>query len=184
MKILFTTLITTIVSTTFAQTTSLDSTFEINGTPFMVVINQDQELYEPINSSLTIYKDGKIILTDSIFTTLIEVYLKDINLDGFQDLWIFQSTGARANETYNLYLYTESTAEFKKLVGFNDWPNVDTTSIRGVLSSTILMGCVSYHFIKLTNAGILIDLEIEETDCELNGSGYDLGLLKVKQLKD
>lgn len=107
--------------------------------------------------------------------------MTDIDGDGHSDLRIFQCSGPRANVTYNLFLFQKSENSFKKVKGFEDWPNLTPTKIKGILASTILTVSVEYRFFKIENSGELIDLNISEEDYNLDGKGYNKGLRKVKR---
>lgn len=76
-----------------------------------------------------------------------------MNGDGFNDLLVFQSAGARANETYNLFLFRKKTNDFVRVEYYDQWPNLYKTKIKGVLAATVLSGVVHYRFFRLTDAG-------------------------------
>jgi hypothetical protein len=102
--------------------------------------------------------------------------MKDINGDGFVDLKVFCCSGARANEIYYLYLFNVKTKGYTKVEGFEDWPNLGKTHVKGLLVATILTGTVTYRFFQLTKTGELIDLNISVDDDNLDGKEYDSGI--------
>jgi hypothetical protein len=136
-----------------------------------------------LNTLIRIFRNNQLILSDSVFSTSLYVEFKDMNSDGFNDILIYQSIGMRANVTYNLFLFQQYNNSFKRVVGFDEFPNLDTTKFKGILCSTILTGTVEYRFFKILNSGDIIDLNISEEDKFYNGKGYKKGLRKVKKLQ-
>jgi hypothetical protein len=165
----------------FSQDT-LDSTWKMENNKFRVVLEKDINDSDALKTNLSIYKDNHLLLTDTLLCCDLEIDLSDIDGDGHNDLRIFQCSGARANDTYNLFLFQKSESSFKKVKGFEDWPNLTPTKIKGILASTILIGSVEYRFFKIENSGELIDLNISEEDYNLDGKEYHKGLRKVKKL--
>ncbi|UBM59982.1 hypothetical protein LAG90_04875 [Marinilongibacter aquaticus] len=106
-----------------------------------------------------------------------------MNSDNLIDLLIYQSSGARANETFNLFLYRPTSMNYLKVEGFNDWPNMHSTKIPGVVASYILKGVNEYKFFEINSWGELTDLNISEADSYLDGKAYNKGLDKVRRLK-
>jgi len=109
--------------------------------------------------------------------------LADMNDDGFDDLLLYQGAGARANETYNLFLYIKEKNTYQKVQRYAEWPNLRKTGIRGVLAATILTGTVEYRFFELDRSGKLTDLGITVEDRSFDGKGYQKGLKKVRRLR-
>jgi hypothetical protein len=132
------------------------------------------------NTKVTLFKNAKLVLLDSIFSSPLLIAFRDMNTDGTKDILVFQSSGARANDTYNLYLLRKKDNAYIRVKGFEDWPNLQTTKVRNILVSMALTGTVHYHFLRLSDTGELIDLGIEEQDKELDGKGYFRGLTRVK----
>jgi hypothetical protein len=161
--------------------TTLDSTWNVNKQKFRITLelNENASLK---NTKVTLYRDKTELLTDSIFCSYLYVEFKDINTDGFKDVLVYQSSGARANETFNLFLYIPRENKFKKVDGFNDWPNLNTTELKGILVATILTGTVEYRFFRITDSAKLKDLGIFEEDLKLDGKSYKKGIGRVKKL--
>lgn len=130
---------------------------------------------------LSILRDNKVIFVDSIEVSRHYVELDDINGDGFVDLKVYCCSGARANVVYYLYLYSIKTNGYVKVDGFEDWPNLTRTHVKGLLVATILTGTVTYRFFQLTNLGELIDLNISVDDENLDGKEYDSGITLAKK---
>ena len=166
----------------FSQDT-LDSTWKIGNNKFRVALVRDIKDSDELKTNLNLYKDNQLLLTDTLLCCHLEIDLADIDGDGHNDLRIFQCSGARANDTYYLFLFQKSESSFKKLKGFEDWPNLTPTKINGILASTILTGTVEYRFFKIGNSGELIDLNISEEDYNLDGKEYYKGLKKAKRLE-
>ncbi len=134
------------------------------------------------STALFLFRNDKLTFVDSIEVTRKHVELEDINLDGFVDLKIYCCSGARANEVFYLYLYNSKVNGYTKVDGFEEWPNLNKTNIKGLLAATILTGTVTYRFFQITSSGELIDLNTSVDDYNLDGKEYDVGL-KVARKK-
>ena len=164
--------------------TILDSTWILNKNEFRIILEVKENSDEDsVNAKVVLFRDREKIATDSIRCDGLYIDFKDMNEDGFNDLLIFQNSGARANETFNLFLYIRKSRDFKKVPGYNSWPNLFKTDSKGILSACILTGTVQYSFFRIKDSGELIDLKISETDYNLDGKAYDRGLRKAKSVK-
>ncbi|SMP22293.1 hypothetical protein SAMN06265367_103428 [Algoriphagus winogradskyi] len=135
------------------------------------------------NTEIILFRNGQEIIKDSIsiYNGYFENRFEDMNSDGFNDILIYQGSGARANETYNLYIYQANTNDFKKVIAFNEYPNISPTDEKGVLVSMILTGVVDYKFFFLKDNGELIDLRITVIDENRDGKEYEKGLKEAKK---
>lgn len=133
------------------------------------------------DATLSLIRDNKVIFVDSIAVSNHYFKLEDINTDGFVDLKVYCCSGARANEVFYLYLYNIKTNRYLKVDGFEDWPNLTKTHVKGLLVATILTGIVTYRFFQITSAGELIDLNISVEDENLDGKEYDAGVSLAKK---
>jgi hypothetical protein len=164
----------------FSQAAS-DTVFKINK-HFKIRLQVNESSTTSNNAKLTILRDGKFLRADSLFCFTIDIKLGDMNQDGFKDLLIFESTGGRGgNGYYNLFLFCKQKNDFVKVNNFHDWPNVETTKAKGILVSTGLSANTYFHFLKLTDSGRLIDLNIEQEDKDGEGKSYEIGFLKAKR---
>jgi hypothetical protein len=166
---------------TFGQKKT-NANFDIEGDHFRLTLSIDTSALKGGNSNLILSRNGKRILTDSIFCSTVGIKFRDMNNDGIKDLLIFQSSGARANDTYNCFLYRKTTKDFVKVIGFEKWANLRATEIPGILVSEELTGIRYFYFLKLSRAGKLIDLKITEKDNDLDDSAYTNGIKKVREL--
>jgi len=165
-----------------AQVEVNDSLWDKNDAEFKLEIKADFKIENSNkNTELKLYRDNQIILKDSIATTRLAKLFRDMNSDGNEDILIYERSGVRANETYNLYLYQPNSNDYKKVSGFNEIPNINTTDSKGILCSMILTGNVSYQFYFLTDNAELIDLKIRVTDENLDGKEYREGLIKAQK---
>jgi len=160
---------------------SLDSSIRIDNHQFRILVRYDEQSVKDLNSAVTIFRDGQKLLSDSLWSTKLQAKFKDINSDGYKDLFIYQATGYRPNDTYYLYLFQEKCNDFKRVVGFDDHPNIDTTDTKGILCATYLSGVIEFSFLQLTDSGKLINLNIIESNEEVPLDAYNKGLLKAKQ---
>lgn len=161
---------------------SLDTTWRLTRLHFFRMTLQTHDTDADKNTRITLYREKTVVLTDSIYCSGLSVRFDDMNRDGYKDVLVYEGSGARANERYHLFLYLPQQNTFKKVIGFNEWPNISVTDIKGVLVATVLTGTVDYHFFRVTGSGKLMDLGISETDWKLDGSAYDVGLTKVRKL--
>lgn len=167
---------------------NLDSAWKIGKSNFRVLavrsgLEAELESKEVKNTKLTFFRNGQAIVTDSIYSASLRLLFKDLNGDGNDDLLIYLGAGARANERYYLYLFDKRGNNYKRVVGFEEWPNLNATELEGILVATILTGTVEYRFFKIDSKGQLIDLGISEVDEPMDGKAYDKGLERVKELK-
>lgn len=65
----------------------------------------------------------EIIYKDTIQSRTQEVLFLDYNNDNIKDILIQNTSSARSNQTYNLYLVDTDKDEIKKVKGFNTIPN-------------------------------------------------------------
>lgn len=168
----------------FSQTTTLDSTWTVDKYNYHAILDLDSRSENDLNTSLTILRGDEKIIIDSVSSSRLYIKLRDMNGDSYTDFLVYQGSGARSNETFNLYLYRPTKLDYKKVEGFNDWPNLNKTELKGILSACILTGTVKYRFFEVTDSGELIDLNISEIDSLLDGEAYKNGLLKVRELKE
>jgi hypothetical protein len=165
----------------YAQTEINELLWNKNDADFKIEIKTKINLQWEINSEICFYRNNQLILQDSIIVNRFETRFDDFNADANDDLLVFQGSGARPNEMFNLYLYQPKTNDYKKVIGFNDHPNVSVTDKKRILSSMILAGEVSYEFFVINDDAELIDLKIKVTDENLDGKEYDSGLLKAQK---
>jgi hypothetical protein len=166
-----------------AQELKLDSTWTITDQKFRITLKQNEESNPPINTNLILSRNNELLLSDSLWCSRLYIELQDMNDDGYDDLLVYQGSGARANETYNLFLYRKEKEDFQKVQSFNEWPNLRKTELKGILAATILTGIVEYRFFEIDSSGTLIDLGILVEDDAYDGKGYKKGLKQVKKLK-
>ncbi|HNP24729.1 MAG TPA: hypothetical protein PKM63_22015 [Panacibacter sp.] len=180
MKFSLTILLLGIQFTTYCQD-SYDSVWAFKQQKFSLHLDVGEETFDKLNAKLIIAKNDKVLVSDSLMCSMVWLYAKDMNSDGFEDIMIYEGSGARANGRFNLYLFQPGSIAYKKIEAFNNWPNIDTTEIPGVLCSMILTGNVEYHFFQLTKKGSFIDLKISEVDKELDGNAYEKGINLVRR---
>jgi len=95
----------------------LDTTWKINNHQFRVLLERNENDPDELKTQITLFKDNQPLLSDSLLCCALMVDLNDINGDSYNDLQIFQCSGARANETFNLYLFQPYDSVFKKVKG-------------------------------------------------------------------
>jgi hypothetical protein len=164
-----------------AQELKLDSTWTVNEHNFRFTLEQNEESNPPLNTKLSLSRKDEILLIDSLWCSRLYIELQDMNDDGFEDLLVYQGSGARANETYNLFLFRKEKNDFQKVQGYEEWPNLHKTEIKGILAATILTGTVEYRFFEFDSSGALRDLGISVEDYSYEGQGYKKGLKQVKK---
>lgn len=163
----------------FAQD-KIDSSWRTNGDRFAIQLTRENNSEREINANLKIFRNDRIVLSNSLSCSMADVTAKDMNGDGFKDLLVYEGSGARSNQRYNLYIYQKEKRNYKRIKGFNLWPNMNTTEIRGVISSMALTGTVEYKFFRITSSGVLVDLKVSVVDENLDGREYDEAIKKLK----
>lgn len=153
----------------------LDSSFEINAHIYQIILNRDENIVADHNTQLTIFKDNIRLMLDSVYCSFLRIDFDDVNEDGFKDLLVYEGSGARSNERYNLYLFNNQKSNFIKVENFNLWPNLFKTGARGLLCAKILTGSVEYKFFQLTDSGNLVDIKVSEIDSNPDGKAYESG---------
>lgn len=159
----------------------MDTSWRLNGHSFRLMLEVNEAADYDLNAKVVFSRDHISLLPDSVLCTRPYLEFRDMNGDGFNDVLVFQSAGARANETFNLFLFRKQTNDFIRVEGYEDWPNLYKTKIKGVLAATVLTGMVHYRFFRLTDKGELVDLDILEEDENLDGKGYEKGLRRVQK---
>ncbi|HEY1115544.1 MAG TPA: hypothetical protein VGE66_18380 [Chitinophagaceae bacterium] len=160
----------------------VDTSWMLNGHHFRLILEADEEAIYDLNAKAAFFRENTPLLSDSLLCSRLYMNFMDMNGDGFNDLLVFQSAGARANETYHLFLFRKKTNDFVRVEGYEAWPNLYKTKIRGVLAATILSGMVHYRFFLLTDKGELVDLDIVEEDDNLDGEEFEKGLRRVQKV--
>ena len=184
MKALLTTLLVFLFgSLCSAQELILDSTWTVNNQKFRLTLEQNEESPPPSNTSLSLSRNDEILLSDTLWCSRLEIELKDMNDDGFDDLLVCQASGARVNETYYLFLFSKEKNDFQKVLGYDEWPNLRKTELKGIFAATILTGTIEYRFFEIDSSGALKDLGISVEDDSYDGKGYKEGLKQAKKLK-
>lgn len=158
----------------------LDSGWKVGAHNFRLRLVINEESF-PLNTKMILEKGLSTIFSDSVFTSHLYGEGQDMNSDGYNDLLVYQSSGARANEVYFLYLFDPKESTYRRVNGYEEWPNMQKTKVKGLLSSTILTGTVQYRYFKISESGELIDLGISETDLDLDGKEYEKGIKRAKK---
>ena len=93
----------------------------------------------------------KIFFRDSLFCMYPGIGFKDFNNDNVKDIILFYYTGARANETYHLYVTDKRSHKLIRVKGFEELPNpmLDTTN-------NIITSIVFFITVCLVNCGLKI----------------------------
>jgi len=160
----------------------LDTSWLVGIDKFRLVVNTNNNSINEVNSKVILYKNKKMLLTDSLLCSFLKFQFDDINKDSKKDFLIYKNTGARTNLTYYLFLYIEANKSYKRVVGYDEWPNVGRTKIKNILVSEIRSGTYEYKFFKLLDSGKLINLDVSQVDNELDGNGYEKGLKRARKL--
>jgi len=162
--------------------TKIDTTWYLKKDKFRLeLISKENTISNKKNTFLKLSKNGNQFETDSLISEIQEIYFRDIDQDSIKDILVYKNSGARSNEKYYLFLYNKRNKNYKKVEGYDNWPNLNTTDEKNILSSLILAGSTSYKFFELTDSGKLNDLDIVVRDSLLTGKPYKNGLEQAKK---
>ena len=91
---------------------------------------------------------------DTIESTTQEIQFTDYNNDGIKDILIQNSSDARSNWTYNLYLVSPLTDALKKIKGFNEIKNPQYMPKHNLISNMVMSGRDWTSFYKIQGDSI------------------------------
>lgn len=147
-------------SYTFSQNTTTikcDSIYKDKGITIKLInFDNEKDGYEnDKNSILIIYqkinRKNLTLIKDSIFSRVQEIEFKDFNNDKIKDVLIQNISDARSNWTYNLYLYSPQTNNFKRVIGFDEIKNPSYNSKYKIIESHVNSGKNWAAFYKIKN---------------------------------
>jgi len=98
---------------------------------------------------------SEIIYKDTILSTTQEVLFIDFNNDGIKDILIQNTSSARSNQTYNLYLVDTIKDEIKKIKGFHKIPNPNYLAEYNLIDNYVLSGINWPSFYKIQSDSII-----------------------------
>ena len=88
----------------------------------------------------TVLKASKIIYNDTITSTTKEIRFEDYNNDGTKDILIQNTSSARSNLSYHLYLVDTSKDKITKIKSFNDIANPNYVAKYNLIDNYVLSG--------------------------------------------
>lgn len=120
-----------------------------------------------------------IVFSDSVFCKHMDIHMQDINGDKQRDLLLLFDNGARSNPSYHLYVL-RSPAYIKRIVGFENLPNIDYDSDNNIILSDALAGLERIcRFSRVDKYDSLIELFPPITLIGDDSLNYSLILKKI-----
>jgi len=114
------------------------------------------------NAVLTFTKQDKsqtnVFFRDSLFCMYPGISFRDFNNDNVKDVLIFYYTGARANESYHLYVIDVKNHKLIRVKGFEELPNPYLDTTNNIIQSIALSGTNYYSFYRIDTKKKLINL--------------------------
>ena len=136
-----------------------DSSYQLILQIFDTTNNYDAENN---NAVLTFSKQDKhqtkVLFRDSLFCMYPGIDFRDFNNDNIKDVLIFYYTGARANESYHLYLTDQNNHKLIRVKGFEELPNPYLDTTNNIIQSIALSGTNYYSFYRIDTKNKLINL--------------------------
>lgn len=142
-----------------------------------------QDLGEDLpNYHLTITKNKKIIVEDSVYSKVGEIELKDFNGDGIKDILIQNSSDVRSNWTYFLYLYDRKNKNFTKIKDFETIKNPEYNKDYKLIESRVVSGRDYIKFYKIQGNTITdLDEIVYDEHSDADDNGYQKALEKLSK---
>jgi hypothetical protein len=109
----------------------------------------------------------------------------DYSSDGIKDILIQNSSDARSNWTFYLYVFDPSTGEIKKIQGFEFIKNPSYVSQFDLIDNLVMSGRNWTSFFKISGDTIIdFDIVLYDTPSENDDSLFDVNYMKaVKEIQ-
>ena len=127
---------------------------------------------ENIDNTIFIFgviKSGKKteLFRDSIFSQFLEIKFEDFNNDSIPDILVENTSSARSNLTYYLYLMCLNKTKLKKIKKFETIPNPEYDKEYNIVSNYVLTGVNYTNFYSIVNNKIIdYHITIEDNQSE------------------
>ncbi len=107
------------------------------------------------------------LFRDSIFSQFLEIEFKDFNNDSVPDILVENTSSARSNLTYYLYLMCLNKNKVKKIRKFETIPNPDYNKEYNIVDNYVLTGINYTNFYSIVNNKIIdYHITIEDNQSE------------------
>ena len=138
------------------------------------LLDHDTTTQSIYNATMTYYHDSagkkKILAYDSLYIMngLIDIQFEDYNNDKVKDILIFNTSGARANSFYYLYLVDHKNKKLIRVKGFEDIPNPQYDGSSQLINSYVLSGRNYFATYRLTSKHTVVEVGKAVYDDELD----------------
>lgn len=144
----------------------------------------EQEHSDELNAHFLIFKNGKVIVDDRLYSSVFAVEFEDFNGDGILDILIPNSSDARSNWTYYLYLASADLNSFQRIKGFEQIKNPDYFEEHDLITCLVMSGTdwSAFYEIKkdsIHDFGVVAYMD-EDHDY---GKEFDVALKKVLRIR-
>ncbi len=107
------------------------------------------------------------LFRDSIFSQFLEIKFEDFNNDSIPDILVENTSSARSNLTYYLYLMCLNKTKLKKIRKFETIPNPEYDKEYNIVSNYVLTGVNYTNFYSIVNNKIIdYHITIEDNQSE------------------
>lgn len=107
-----------------------------------------------LNATLKIIKNGEVLIIDSLSTGMFALEFKDFNGDGIKDILAQNSSDARSNYTWYLYLADKEINSFTKIKGFEKIKNPNYLEKYDLIDCLVMSGNDWTSFYQIQNDSI------------------------------
>jgi len=143
--------------------------YKITLTKFDTIVSEFDTTY---NTIFTLRKNNQIIFSDSIHNAYQDVRFEDFNGDKVKDILIQNTSSARSNWTYTLYLVNTLNDKLRKIKGFEQIPNPSYLAEYDIIDNYVLSGKNWTGFYKI-QGDTIIDFDIYIEDDLSDSSLYE-----------
>lgn len=132
------------------------------------------------NAVLTYSKSGRIVFADSVHSHNGNISFRDFNNDGTEDVLIANTTSARSNETFYLFLKNDKAKTLRRVKGFEKIVNPSLDKKYNIITEMRLYGKISHAFFRINKSGELLNLGHEiETEINDLGNKYEKAIRAI-----
>lgn len=144
--------------------------YKITLTKFDTTVSEYDTTY---NTIFTLKKNNEITFSDSIHNAYQNIFdFRDFNGDNVKDILIQNTSSARSNLTYTLYLVDTLNDKLRKVKGFEQIPNPDYFAEYDIIDNYVLSGKNWTGFYKI-QGDTIIDFDILIEDDLSDSSLYE-----------
>lgn len=108
-----------------------------------------------LSATFAIIKNGKNLIFDSLSTGMFAIKFSDFNGDGIKDVLAHNSSDARSNWTWYLYIASSDLNSFKRIKGFEQIKNPNYLKKYDLIDCLVMSGNNRTSFYAIDNDTII-----------------------------